>query len=44
MAPSNKAVDSPLSDVFCSVNNLLVAGHETSDLYPKIDYCDKRQK
>lgn len=41
--PSNVAVKSPLSDVFSSMSNL-VADHGTSDVHPKLDYCDKLQK
>ena len=38
------AIKSPLSDTCSSMNNLLVAGPGTSDLHPKLDYCDKLQK
>ena len=40
MVPSDMAVKSPLYDVFSDMYNLLVAGNSTSDLHPKLDYCD----
>ena len=39
---SNVAVKIPLTDVFSSVHNVLVAGHGASILLPKIDYCDSK--